>query len=85
MALSTNRIGVAQTMPATSNSMSRASDGVGTVKGDAFENGKEQLRISPWRKAWEILNWTPPNCRWDPKKPPQFSMSSTLFFFCVHA
>ncbi|EUC45008.1 hypothetical protein COCMIDRAFT_96728 [Bipolaris oryzae ATCC 44560] len=60
--------------------MSRASDGLGTLKGDAVENRKEELGISPWRRAWEILNWTPPNCRWDPKKPPQFSMSMNVLF-----
>lgn len=84
MGPSTNKAGTAQTTPmTTSNFMSRVSGGAGTTKRDAVKDKKEQLRISPWRRAWEVVNWTPPNCRWDPKKPPQFSMSSTLFFLCL--
>jgi hypothetical protein len=40
------------------------------------KNGKE---ISLWRRIYIVLTWTPPNCRWDPKKPPQFSMSMSKF------
>ncbi|OAL49363.1 MFS general substrate transporter [Pyrenochaeta sp. DS3sAY3a] len=29
---------------------------------------------------YEILTWTPPNCRWDPNRPPQFSMSMNVLF-----
>jgi hypothetical protein len=36
---------------------------------------KSQKELSLWRKIYNVLNWTPPNCRWDPEKPPQFSMS----------
>ncbi|KAF2007008.1 MFS general substrate transporter [Amniculicola lignicola CBS 123094] len=32
------------------------------------------------RKLYDILTWTPPRCRWDPKKPPQFSMSMNVLF-----
>jgi hypothetical protein len=38
---------------------------------------KESKKQSIWRRAYTILTWTPPNCRWDPNQPPQFSMSST--------
>jgi hypothetical protein len=31
-------------------------------------------------RAWSIITWTPPNCRWDPKKPPQFSMGLNILF-----
>lgn len=41
--------------------------------------GKEKEKQSIWRRIYTILTWTPPNCRWDPDKPPQFSMSSTSF------
>ncbi|KAF1947817.1 MFS general substrate transporter [Clathrospora elynae] len=41
---------------------------------------KEKERESIWRRAWTIVTWTPPNCRWDPTKPPQFSMSMNVLF-----
>jgi hypothetical protein len=37
-------------------------------------------RASVWRRAWVVVSWTPPNCRWDPKKPPQFSMGMNVLF-----
>jgi hypothetical protein len=33
-----------------------------------------------WRIIYTILSWTPPRCRWDPKKPPQFSFSVNVLF-----
>lgn len=42
--------------------------------------GKSRKDISTWRKIYNVLAWTPPNCRWDPKKPPQFSMSMNVLF-----
>jgi hypothetical protein len=44
------------------------------------EDGKE---ISLWRRIYNVLTWTPPNCRWDPKKPPQFSMSMSKFISII--
>lgn len=38
---------------------------------------QEEEKQSIWRRIYTTLTWTPPNCRWDPDKPPQFSMSST--------
>ena len=35
---------------------------------------------STWRRIYNILTWTPPNCRWDPSRPPQFSMSMNVLF-----
>jgi hypothetical protein len=31
-------------------------------------------------KIWRIVSWTPPNCRWVPEKPPQFSMGLNILF-----
>ena len=31
-------------------------------------------------RAWVTINWTPPNCRWDPEKPPQFSLALNILF-----
>jgi hypothetical protein len=41
---------------------------------------KSQGELSIWRKVYNVLAWTPPNCRWDPEKPPQFSMSMNVLF-----
>ena len=35
---------------------------------------------SIWRKVYSVLTYTPPNCRWDPKQPPQFSMAMNVLF-----
>jgi hypothetical protein len=33
-----------------------------------------------WRRIFAVLTWVPPRCRWDPEKPPQFSMSLNVLF-----
>lgn len=35
---------------------------------------------SALRKAYDIVFWTPPRCRWDPEKPPVFSMGMNVLF-----
>lgn len=35
---------------------------------------------SIWRRIYATLTWTPPNCRWDPDRPPQFSMAMNILF-----
>jgi hypothetical protein len=35
---------------------------------------------SAFKRAWDIVTWTPPNCRWDPEKPPQFSLGLNILF-----
>jgi hypothetical protein len=57
--------------PATSNS----------THGSATEGAEAQKRLWTWWRVYEILTWTPPNCRWDPAKPPQFSMSMSKNIF----
>ena len=32
------------------------------------------------RKLYETIFWTPPNLRWDPKRPPKFSMALNVLF-----
>jgi len=43
---------------------------------------KQQTEGQPsfLQRAWRIINWTPPNCRWDPENPPKFSMSLNVLF-----
>ncbi|CAO2647860.1 Nn.00g087820.m01.CDS01 [Neocucurbitaria sp. VM-36] len=45
-----------------------------------IETAKVQEERSLSRRIYRILTWTPPNCRWDPSKPPQFSMSMNVLF-----
>jgi hypothetical protein len=33
-----------------------------------------------WHRTWTIITWTPPQCRWDPENPPQFSMALNILF-----
>ena len=35
---------------------------------------------SRWRRLYDILTYTPQRCRWDPAKPPQFSMGMNVLF-----
>lgn len=35
---------------------------------------------STLRRVYNLLSWTPPRCRWDPKKPPQFSIGLNILF-----
>ncbi|KAJ4305101.1 hypothetical protein N0V90_000631 [Kalmusia sp. IMI 367209] len=37
-------------------------------------------KVSTWRKIYGVLTYTPSRCRWDPAKPPQFSMSMNILF-----
>jgi len=62
-------------------------DGGGDISGAPIESTqdeshgvKDAKRESVWRRVYNILTWTPPNCRWDPAKPPQFSMSMNVLF-----
>ena len=38
------------------------------------------ISIPLWRKIYSVLTWTPPRCRWDPEKPPEFSMPLNILF-----
>lgn len=47
---------------------------------DNIDVAKHQGNASVWRRIYSVLTWTPKNCRWDPEKPPQFSMSMNVLF-----
>ncbi|GAB7349905.1 hypothetical protein MBLNU459_g0595t1 [Dothideomycetes sp. NU459] len=36
--------------------------------------------LSIWRKLYDVATWTPPRCRWDPERPPEFSMWLNVLF-----
>ena len=44
------------------------------------EEQKSATQRSLVRRAWDIVTWTPPRCRWDPEKPPEFSMPLNVLF-----
>lgn len=80
LAPSTNRNGTAQTTTTLTTTTSNSTPKASGAETDIIGENKEQRKPPPWRRVWEILTWTPPNCRWDPNKPPQFSMSSMCVF-----
>ncbi|KAF1351629.1 MFS general substrate transporter, partial [Lizonia empirigonia] len=41
---------------------------------------EKQKELSRWDKAYTTLTYCPQRCRWDPNKPPQFSMSMNVLF-----
>ncbi|KAF9697335.1 hypothetical protein EKO04_005026 [Ascochyta lentis] len=61
-----------------STPMSTSNPTPGSTQDDlGSEKGKE---ISRWDKMYITLTYCPPRCRWDPNKPPQFSMSMNVLF-----
>ncbi|KAL6706598.1 hypothetical protein ACN47E_005354 [Coniothyrium glycines] len=47
---------------------------------EAQKSEEKSTATSAWRKVYTTLTWTPPHCRWDPAKPPQFSMGMNVLF-----
>lgn len=50
-------------------------------------NESKESRTTPdveqqtlWRRIYNIISWTPPNCRWDPENPPEFSTALNFLF-----
>jgi len=48
--------------------------------GDDEKKTRTTTRISPWQKTVNLLTWTPPWCRWNPEKPPVFSVWHNILF-----
>jgi hypothetical protein len=56
---------------------------------DPIQQSNQDEKISKISRLWQrtrdsrvygVLSWTPPGCRWDPEKPPQFSMALNVLF-----
>jgi len=61
---------------------------------NVFEESAESLSVASLEKetsacmienaflsrAWAVVSWTPKRCRWDPEKPPPFSLPLNLLF-----
>lgn len=61
------------------NARTAASNQTSTCEEASVETNSKNI-IPLWRKIWNILTWVPPRCRWDPEKPPEFSMSTNVMF-----
>ncbi|KAI1336475.1 MFS general substrate transporter [Xylariaceae sp. FL0016] len=62
----------------TGNRNSDSATGQGT-NGDSSENEAYQAdHPGVWAKAWRILNWMPPWCRYDPQNPPSFTLGMNI-------
>jgi hypothetical protein len=78
-------IGASQLFPTMHGEMipeayTEGNDSTSTIS----ETGFAKLRKNGFlRRCWDIITWTPPRCRWDPKKPPKFSMTLNLLFAFV--
>ncbi|KAK4949674.1 hypothetical protein LTR10_011515 [Elasticomyces elasticus] len=48
--------------------------------GDDEKKTGNATRVSFWQKTVNFLTWTPPWCRWDPEKPPVFSVWHNILF-----
>lgn len=46
----------------------------------ADELPSDKARLSKWRKFYSFVAYTPPRCRYDPAKPPGFSMGLNVLF-----
>lgn len=44
------------------------------------EQKSEATQPSIWRRIYDTIFWTPPNLRWNPDKPPTFSMGLNILF-----
>ncbi len=65
----------------TSPATNQTSTSTSTPRSTHDDLGSEKKRkLSVWRKIYNTLNYVPPNCRWDPNKPPTFSMSMNILF-----
>lgn len=51
-----------------------------SIPDSTHDNVGSQKKLSRWDKIYAVLTYCPPRCRWDPKKPPKFSMSMNVLF-----
>lgn len=74
--------GSSATAAAPSTGMTTAKPPSSTPRSTRGDSTISDQRSKPTllRRIYTILTWTPPNCRWDPDKPPQFSMSMNILF-----
>ncbi|KAK4547672.1 hypothetical protein LTR36_000629 [Oleoguttula mirabilis] len=69
-------IGVADEKPQTTDSQNGSSSPSEAERSKSDTASKRSI----WRRAYDILTWTPPSMRWNPDKPPKFSMGLNVLF-----
>ncbi|KAJ4993071.1 membrane protein [Stagonosporopsis vannaccii] len=77
MTVSESKVACDEAIP--SPGANQTSTSTPTSPQDDLGNGK-QKELSSWHKLYDVLAYCPPRCRWDPNKPPQFSMSMNVLF-----
>lgn len=50
------------------------------ASGSGNKKTKRTIFYSRCHRVYEVLSWTPPKCRWDLEKPPQFSLALNVLF-----
>ncbi|THY68197.1 MFS general substrate transporter [Aureobasidium pullulans] len=48
--------------------------------GQQIQEKEIQNNTSIWKRIYNTITYTPPRCRWDPEKPPVFSMPLNVLF-----
>ncbi len=68
------------------NTLAASSNSIGEIEAKsppALSNAAKHETSRPpttWQKIYDVLSYTPPWCRYDPKSPPKFSMSLNILF-----
>lgn len=57
-----------------------ALDSAASTESEHPSTSEDVRHQSIWMKAYNILTWTPPNCRWDPEKPPNLTIWLNILF-----
>ena len=48
--------------------------------GQQIQEKETKVNTSIWKRIYNTITYTPPRCRWDPEKPPVFSMPLNVLF-----
>ena len=63
---------------ASSGEETKASEGSDTVSSHSIQSPQKKTKL--WRRIFNIINYTPKRCRYNPDKPFEFSMALNLLF-----
>ncbi|PPJ54065.1 hypothetical protein CBER1_06339 [Cercospora berteroae] len=73
--------------PPTTERSSSASDAHDHEDGNSWTRektkstvGRGQEQQAVWWRVYDVVFWVPPNCRYDPSSPPQFSIALNILF-----
>lgn len=63
---------------ASSGEETKVSEGSDTVSSHSIQSPQKKTKL--WRRIFNIVNYTPKRCRYNPDKPFEFSMALNLLF-----